>query len=411
MGLRDMVKKKEELQEKTPDAEQTIRAIGGPEFTFIRSDTSSVEVLQPPAGSTGHSSPCNTDDGHHLAPGRESHGLRRSLDVFRSSRSRSASLSSQASHQSTGSGGGGGGGGAQRRRLSQRLHLSHRQESSDKVPENLPEIVTTADPTDKDGMELQWEKRATLLAGQNELALSRPSSPSPAPADAMAGMSLGDSMPRGGSPAGGGGGSRSRSPSVNQPTSSAAIDLDIQEAIRLHEEGDLESSTRIFGRLANPEGANNPLSQVLYGLALRHGWGCAPDTEQAVKYLSAAASNAASVEQLALQAGLKKGGAAKGELVLAIFELANCFRHGWGIPKDAVAAKQYYETAANLGDTDAMNEAAWCYLEGFGCKKDKFAAARYYRLAETNGNKTLGNSWIWKEKYDPDQGKDKKKKK
>lgn len=258
-----MVKKKEELQEKTPDAEQTIRAIGGPEFTLIRSDTSSVEVLQPPAGGTGHSSPRN-DDGHHLAPSKESHGLRRSLDVFRSSRSRSASVSSQASHQSTGSGG------AQRRRLSQRLHLSHRQESSDKVPENLPEIVTTADPTDKDGMELQWEKRATLLAGQNELALSRPSSPSPAPADAMAGMSLGDSMPRGGSPAGGGGGSRSRSPSVNQPTSSAAIDLDIQEAIRLHEEGDLESSTRIFGRLANPEGANNPLSQVLYGLALRY---------------------------------------------------------------------------------------------------------------------------------------------
>ena len=37
---------------------------------------------------------------------------------------------------------------------------------------------------------------------------------------------------------------------------------------------------------------------------------------------------------------MRKGGAAKGELVLAIFELANCFRHGWGIPKDALAAKQ-----------------------------------------------------------------------
>ena len=59
-----------------------------------------------------------------------------------------------------------------------------------------------------------------------------------------------------------------------------------------------------------------------------------------MSYLSAAASNAATVETLALQAGLKKGGAAKGELVLAIFELANCFRHGWGIPKDALAAKQ-----------------------------------------------------------------------
>lgn len=37
---------------------------------------------------------------------------------------------------------------------------------------------------------------------------------------------------------------------------------------------------------------------------------------------------------------MKKGGAAKGELVLAIFELANCFRHGWGIHKDPYAAKQ-----------------------------------------------------------------------
>ncbi|EKG22258.1 Sel1-like protein [Macrophomina phaseolina MS6] len=68
---------------------------------------------------------------------------------------------------------------------------------------------------------------------------------------------------------------------------------------------------------------------------------------------------------------MKKGGAAKGELVLAMFELANSFRHGWGVKKDASAARQYYETAANLGDTDAMNEAAWCYIEGFGCKKDK----------------------------------------
>jgi TPR repeat protein len=90
-----------------------------------------------------------------------------------------------------------------------------------------------------------------------------------------------------------------------------------------------------------------------------------------VHYLSLAASNSAEVEKLALGAGMKKGGAAKGELVLAMYELANCFRNGWGIKKDPAAAKQYYETAANLGDTDAMNEVAWCYLEGFGTKKDK----------------------------------------
>lgn len=63
-----------------------------------------------------------------------------------------------------------------------------------------------------------------------------------------------------------------------------------------------------------------------------------------MKYLSAAASNAASVEDLALQAGMKKGGAAKGELVLAIFELANCFRHGWGVTVDKFAAKQVSTT-------------------------------------------------------------------
>lgn len=60
----------------------------------------------------------------------------------------------------------------------------------------------------------------------------------------------------------------------------------MQEAIRLHEAGgekhldigywtmlisaiELEKSTEMFRRLAEPTGANNALSQVLYGLALR----------------------------------------------------------------------------------------------------------------------------------------------
>jgi len=103
----------------------------------------------------------------------------------------------------------------------------------------------------------------------------------------------------------------------------------------------------------------------------RHAWGIEANQEQAVHYLSLAASNSAEVEKVALESGVKKGGAAKGELVLAMYELANCFRNGWGIKKDPAAAKQYYETAANLGDTDAMNEVAWCYVEGFGTKKDK----------------------------------------
>jgi TPR repeat protein len=126
----------------------------------------------------------------------------------------------------------------------------------------------------------------------------------------------------------------------------------------------------MFGQLARPEGANNALAQVLYGLALRHGWGVTVEPEKAIHYLSLAASNSASIEEEALTSS-KKGGAAKGELVLAIYELANCFRHGWGVKKDASAARTYYETAANLGDTDAMEEAAKCHLDGFGGPKDK----------------------------------------
>ncbi|KAJ5463338.1 hypothetical protein N7475_008282 [Penicillium sp. IBT 31633x] len=227
------------------------------------------------------------------------------------------------------------------RRLSNLLHLDHRSRSNSRDSSaNIPADLPQIDNdqgASKQEREAQWEQRATALVQQNPQFAH----------------------------------------------------------------SDLERSTHMFGQLADPDGANNPLSQVLYGLALRHGWGCPQDLARAVTYLSAAASNSAAVEAEALRAGVNKGGSAKGELVLAMFELANCFRNGWGLAKDPPAARQYYETAANLGDTDAMNEVAWCYLEGFGGKKDKFKAAQYYRLAETNGCPTLGNTWIWKDKYNP----------
>jgi len=64
--------------------------------------------------------------------------------------------------------------------------------------------------------------------------------------------------------------------------------------------------------------------------------------------------------------------------VLAMYELANSFRHGWGVEKDAVAARSYYETAANLGDADAMNEVARMYEEGDGGKKDKVSSTTLF---------------------------------
>jgi hypothetical protein len=383
MPFKDLLKKKDKGEEQVHEVEEQ------PVFLFMRSDTNTQELIRPPTFDSH-----NTPDPPPFADSRNESKTSR---LFKG-RSRSGSVNSTASVSSRTS---------QRsntkstssRRLSERLHLKKAEPTSESVPQDLPEIQLPAGEEGGDGAESQWEKRATMLARKNEQSRSRPGTPvggSTTDLGSFNDLSIGE---RPGSSAG-------RQESV---VSTKQTDDNIQEAIRLHEAGELVTSTSMFGRLADPNGENNALSQVLYGLALRHGWGCDPNPAEAVKYLSAAASNAASVEDLALQAGMKKGGAAKGELVLAIFELANCFRHGWGVQVDKFAAKQYYETAANLGDTDAMNEVGWCYMEGFGCKKDKYTAARYYRLAETSGSKTLGNSWIWKEKYDPDKTDPKKK--
>ncbi|BDD60168.1 hypothetical protein MAP00_005322 [Monascus purpureus] len=355
-----------------------------PEIRFVRSDTHTVEELTLPVhpdDDVGHNRDYNYDTGRSRNRRGSDSGSRRpsissssrkALRLFTRSRSPSDSSAPPTSPR-------------WEHGLSQLLHLdrpssrhSNASSTSVNIPTGLPEV--SGDIGDKQERESQWEQRATMLVQQNPQFKN-----SHTDFDA-----LGSECRR----------PRSRASSRGS-ISNQEGDVNIQEAIRLHEAGELEKSTQMFAKLADPHGENNALSQVLYGLALRHGWGCTQDPEKAVIYLSAAASNSAAIESEALRAGIKKGGAAKGELVLAIFELANCFRNGWGINKDPVAARQYYETAANLGDTDAMNEAAWCYLEGFGGKKDKYTAAKYYRLAEENGNKTLGNSWIWKEKYNP----------
>lgn len=125
----------------------------------------------------------------------------------------------------------------------------------------------------------------------------------------------------------------------------------------------------------------------------RHGWGIPPSPPLALHYHTLAASNAATTELAALSSGQPRGGLAKGELVLAIYELGNAFRHGWGCEKDLVAAKKYYECAAELGDVDAMVEVAWCLERGAGGPADKFQAARYLRMAEERGRVEVGNSW------------------
>lgn len=183
-----------------------------------------------------------------------------------------------------------------------------------------------------------------------------------------------------------------QAPSAN----SAQTDILFQEAVRLHQSGNIESATSLMKPLAEN---GHISSQIMYALSLRHGWGCTRDARTAFAYLFSAAMMAVDFQYQAGQNGTFPILLALDELTLALFEIANSSRYGWGCPISAVSARSFYKGAANLGDVDAMHELAWCYITGFGGKKDKFEAAQVLRRAEWQGPKVFGNSWIWKEKY------------
>lgn len=245
MPLRDMLKKKDKLTAENYPKPPPIP--DEPEFTFMRSDTHTQEIISPPTFSSQESS-----DAPSFADSKS--GTRKSSGLFKrrprtSSNASGASVSSRGSDKSKSKSG--------HKRLSQRLHLRRSEASSTAVPVDLPEITVGDDTTDVTGIESQWEARATILAKKNEQQRSRPTTPVGSVTDLrkFGDMTMGE---------------KSSSPGDQGVVSSKYVDDNIQEAIRLHEAGELEISTQMFGRLADPNGENNALSQVLYGLALRY---------------------------------------------------------------------------------------------------------------------------------------------
>ena len=97
-------------------------------------------------------------------------------------------------------------------------------------------------------------------------------------------------------------------------------------------------------------------------------------------------------------------------LSLPLLELGLGHLKGWGVKKDFEKARLYFEISSMLGDTDAQFQLAYMYEMGrYGVKKSKTTSAKYYRLVESvRSAKHLPNSpglsWIWKAKYDPDEG-------
>jgi hypothetical protein len=242
MPFKDLLKKKDKAEAHTSVEEDRPDT---PKFTFMRTDTTTQEIITPPDFYGDDKAPSYLDGNTDSRTGKLFKARPRSTSV--ASTGSASSRTSQRSKQDS----------PKTKRLSQRLHLRRSEISSASVPDDLPEIQGPDEGQDGGaGVESQWEKRATILARKNEETQSRPTTPvprSPAGLESFQYMNIS------------GGPGKDKGVALTK-----YADDDIQEAIRLHEAGELETSTQMFGRLADPNGENNALSQVLYGLALRY---------------------------------------------------------------------------------------------------------------------------------------------
>ncbi|RPD59446.1 HCP-like protein [Lentinus tigrinus ALCF2SS1-6] len=169
----------------------------------------------------------------------------------------------------------------------------------------------------------------------------------------------------------------------------------LQLGIKCHLENRLAESAQAFEKSATLNGGCG-VGMLMWGLAQRHGWGCAKDEATGFKWLRRAAELAVTDMEKGQQGDMS---AVRSELVLAIYEVGQSFFRGWGVQKDKEMAVQYYRVASRLGDPDAQQELAFCLEHGKGCKKDKKEAAKWYRAAVKQGASDVGLAWIYKDKY------------
>ncbi|KAG6819630.1 hypothetical protein H0H93_010050 [Arthromyces matolae] len=172
----------------------------------------------------------------------------------------------------------------------------------------------------------------------------------------------------------------------------------LQLGITHHEANRLKESAACFEKSAK-EGGGCGVGMLMWGLTLRHGWGCDKNEKVGFKWLQRAAESAVDdLENARTRDGLNLT-AIQTELVLAIYEVGQCFFQGWGVAKDQKMAVSYYTVAARLGDPDAQSDLAFCLANGKGCKKDRKEAAKWYRAAVAQGASDIGLAWIYKEKF------------
>ncbi|KAF8320623.1 HCP-like protein [Cantharellus anzutake] len=180
------------------------------------------------------------------------------------------------------------------------------------------------------------------------------------------------------------------------PKNISSADEYLQLGIQHHEADNLPLSAYCFEHSAKFNGGCG-VGMLMWGLTLRHGWGVPKDENKGFVWVRRAAE--AAVDDLDSVMSGVDAGAVQSELVLAIYEVGQCYSNGWGVPKDKKMAVSYFQVAARLGDPDAQQELGFCFANGKGCKKNKKEAAKWYRKATEQGVSTVGLAWIYKDKY------------
>ncbi|KAG6919467.1 hypothetical protein DXG01_005726 [Tephrocybe rancida] len=172
----------------------------------------------------------------------------------------------------------------------------------------------------------------------------------------------------------------------------------LQQGIVHHEADRLSEAATYFEKSAKEDGGCG-VGMIMWGLTLRHGWGCEKNEKVGFKWLQRAAESAVGdLENERVGNGVDST-AIQTELVLAIYEVGQCFFHGWGVSKDQKMGVSYYTVAARLGDVDAQGDLAFALANGKGCKRDRKEAAKWYRAAVAQGASDVGLAWIYKEKF------------
>ena len=137
-------------------------------------------------------------------------------------------------------------------------------------------------------------------------------------------------------------------PPISSPDTPTPQDY-LQQGIQHHEANRLKESAISFEKSAKEDGGCG-IGMLMWGLALRHGWGCEKNEKIAFKWLTRAAESAVEdleytragggIDSNAVQVCVPVSDRSptsrrlQTELVLAIYEVGQCFFQGWGVAKD-----------------------------------------------------------------------------